>query len=190
LALAWLGPLPGLAPASFAAHMLMHMAVVAVGAPLIALGLTRLGLVPVGIPVALAMVASLLDMVVIWAWHAPVPHLAARGDPSVLVLEQGSFLAVGLFLWVTALSGRQAAVALAGAGALFFTSMHMTLLGVLLALAPPGFAVLCSSGILGLSPAADRELGGILMLAIGGAVYLVGGLALMAQALQAPKVGR
>ena len=39
LAAAWLGPLPGWSRASFAAHMLMHMAVVALAAPLLALGL-------------------------------------------------------------------------------------------------------------------------------------------------------
>ena len=41
LAAAWLGPLPDLARHSFAAHMTMHMAVVAVAAPLLALGAGR-----------------------------------------------------------------------------------------------------------------------------------------------------
>ena len=38
LAGAWLGPLPSMAPHHFSAHMTMHMAVVAVAAPLIAFG--------------------------------------------------------------------------------------------------------------------------------------------------------
>ena len=39
LAAAWLGPLPQLAGRAFFAHMTMHMGVVAVAAPLIALGM-------------------------------------------------------------------------------------------------------------------------------------------------------
>ncbi|MEG3158615.1 hypothetical protein ACKVMH_12180, partial [Lysobacter zhanggongensis] len=39
LAATWLGPLPGLSRGAFAAHMLMHMGVVAVAAPMIAVGL-------------------------------------------------------------------------------------------------------------------------------------------------------
>ncbi|MGH9372866.1 MAG: cytochrome c oxidase assembly protein, partial [Vicinamibacterales bacterium] len=35
LAAAWLGPLPALASGSFAAHMTMHIGVVAVAAPLL-----------------------------------------------------------------------------------------------------------------------------------------------------------
>ena len=39
LAIVWLGPLPQLAQHAFFAHMTMHMAVVALAAPLIALGI-------------------------------------------------------------------------------------------------------------------------------------------------------
>ena len=66
----------------------------------------------------------------------------------------------------------------AGAFALLLTSMHMTLLGALLALAPrPLFGegtVTCLG--LSLDAAQDQHLGGVLMLMIGGAVYLAGGL--------------
>ena len=40
LGAAWLGPLPSLAKQAFFAHMTMHMMVVAVAAPLIALGVS------------------------------------------------------------------------------------------------------------------------------------------------------
>ena len=73
----------------------------------------------------------------------------------------------------------------AGAFALLLTSMHMTLLGALLALAPrPLFGegtVTCLGLTLG--AAQDQQLGGVLMLMIGGAVYLAGGLALVARLL-------
>lgn len=183
LSYVWMGPLPEWAVTSFAAHMLMHMGVVAGAAPLLALGL-RIHLPGLlGAP----MLASLLDLVVIWAWHLPALHEAARLGGAAMVAEQGSFLAVGVFLWVSALDrAREPGAALAGAAALFFTSMHMTLLGVLLALAPlplfhPGHG---NESPFGLSPAQDAELGGVLMLAIGGTVYVLGGLALVARILR------
>ena len=40
----WLGPLPGLAAQSFSAHMLLHLGVMSLAAPLLALGLARGGL--------------------------------------------------------------------------------------------------------------------------------------------------
>ena len=47
LAAAWMGPLPHLARDAFWAHMTMHMAVVAVAAPLLALGIAGGPLDPV-----------------------------------------------------------------------------------------------------------------------------------------------
>jgi putative membrane protein len=39
-------------------------------------------------------------------------------------------------------------------------------------------------GLAGLSPLADQQLGGVIMLAIGGVIYLAGGLTLVARALR------
>jgi putative membrane protein len=60
---------------------------------------------------------------------------------------------------------------------LLLTSMHMTLLGALLALSPrPLYPHL--HGAAGLTPLADQQLGGAIMLLVGGVSYLLGGLAL------------
>jgi putative membrane protein len=196
LAVVWLGPLPALATTSFTAHMLIHLAVVAVASPLIAIGLAALWPSPHRLPAALPLLASLLELVVVWAWHAPALHRAARsgGGPAMMV-EQGSFLVVGLALWLTVLlrpAGGRDAGAIAGAAALFFTSMHMTLLGVLIALAPGPLFHTGHAGptAFGLAAAADRQLGGILMLAVGGTGYLVGGLALVGTVLRTPAAHR
>ena len=61
-----------------------------------------------------------------------------------------------------------------GVAALLLTSMHMTLLGALLALAPRPLYHTHAAAL------ADQQLGGALMLAVGGAVYLGGGLLLAA----------
>ena len=182
LALAWLGPLPRLAGESFTAHMSMHMLVVAVAAPLIALGWPRLQGRWRG-AVATPLLASLVDFVVIWVWHAPALHQMARSSGWALAFEQISFLAVGVWVWGSALGGGARRVeALAGAAALFFTAMHMTLLGALIGLATRplhGHGV----GLFGLSPLDDQHLGGVIMLAVGGLAYLVGALVLVARVL-------
>ena len=185
LIFAWAGPLPRLVQQSFAAHMWLHMLVVGIAVPLIAAALApRLAIAGT---VALPIVVSILDFVVVWGWHAPLLHHASRSDPLFLALEQLSFFSVSLLVWLVALAGADRGnAALGGAMALFFTSMHMTLLGALLGLAPrPLYASHHSGdGWLNLSPMADQQLGGVIMLAVGGVVYLVGGLVLMARVLR------
>jgi putative membrane protein len=188
LASAWLGPLPDLARHSFAAHMTMHIAVVAMAAPLLALAIAGTTVDPVrAIPNVVAPIpASMIELVIVWAWHAPALHHAARHQSAAFVLEQATFVVAGILLWIAAIGGdREQRRLRAGGGivALLFTSMHMTLLGALFALAnrplfqhaPPA---------LGLSPVADQQLGGVIMLLIGGASYLLGGLWLTAAMLR------
>ena len=186
----WLGPLPGLASHSFTAHMVMHLGVLAVASPMLALGLPRLAaaLARRSSPVT-ALAASAAEFIVVWAWHAPAAHTVARNSSAGLIAEQGSFLAVGLLLWASVLGppGQNRESAGAGILALLLTSMHMTLLGALIALAPRDLyhghhhrAVAGTSDILhrwfDLTPLADQQLGGAVMLLVAGSVYLVVGV--------------
>jgi putative membrane protein len=191
LAALWLGPLPGLAHRSFTAHMVMHMGVVAVAAGLAALALAGTRLDPARrAPRLFAPIPAMLgELVVVWGWHAPAPHAWARHEPWGLVLEQGSFLLVGLWLWLSALGGGglarpggagAAERAAAGVAGLLLTSMHMTLLGALLALSPRPLYEHAAPAAWGLSPLADQHLGGAVMLLVGSACYLAGGLWLAA----------
>ena len=257
LAALWLGPLPELSRASFSAHMTLHMAVVAVAAPLLALGIAGGAFDPVRFaPNLIAPIpASMAEFAAVWTWHAPLPHTAARCGTGMLVAEQLTFLVAGLFLWLAAFGGdRQRAEAplslargaggegcpstpvacshhldtpapvsqpettevatrafgrrartAAGVLAMLLTSMHMTLLGALLALTPrplyarpdaaslaadPAWAgALClppelTTRVLGLAPLQDQHLGGALMIAVGGLAYFVGGLWLTADLLR------
>lgn len=168
LALAW-APWWAAALGGFPAHMLRHMTLVAIAAPLIVLAwpaATRWA--P---PVA---VAAALEFAVVWGAHLPLAHEAARAHPAWFAVEQAAFLAAGLAVWASALKPD---APLAGAGALLLTSMHMTLLGALLVLAP-------TSLYAGHGGVAEQQLGGILMLAIGTPIYLVAGLALTARVLR------
>lgn len=186
LACAWLGPLPGLAAHAFSAHMTMHMAIVTAAAALFALGLAGGRLDParrwpsVFSPIA----ASVGELIVVWGWHAPGLHTFARESGVGLVLEQGSFLLVGLWLWLSAFGGGREGGALAGRRAagvagLLFTSMHMTLLGALLALTPRALYPHMTGGA-AMTALEDQHLGGAIMLLVGGIAYLAGGLYLTA----------
>lgn len=187
LAAVWLGPLPELAGHRFSAHMAMHMAVVAVAAPLLAAGLAGGSLDPSRRFPALfsAIPASVLELIVVWAWHAPALHHAARHGTPPFVLEQATFLGVGVWLWLSAFGGPAAERGgriWTGVAALLFTSMHMTLLGALFAITPrPLYA---HGGWSGPTPLADQHLGGAIMLIVGGASYLAGGLWLAVEGLR------
>lgn len=186
LAAAWL--LPDLPDRPFVAHMAAHMAVVAVAAPLLALAVAGTSADPVRtMPSVIAAVpASMIELVVVWAWHVPVLHEAARHQTGVFVLEQATFLVAGGLLWIAAIGGSHEQRRLrAGSGilALLFTSMHMTLLGALFAMGSrPLFQHLPSAG--SAAAVSDQQLGGVIMLLAGGASYLLGGLGLTLVALR------
>jgi putative membrane protein len=188
LAVVWLGPLPQLAQQAFWAHMTMHMGVVAVASPLLALGVAGSRLDPVRkVPKLFAPIpASILELVIVWAWHTPALHHAARHGTIGLVAEQGMFLFTGLLMWMSAFGGEawyRSNRTAAGVVGLLLTSMHMTLLGALLALTPrPLYQH--ASGFSGLTPLEDQHMGGAIMLLVGGLSYLIGGLGLTAGLLR------
>jgi putative membrane protein len=187
----WFGPLPSMARHSFASHMMAHIAVVAVVAPSIVMAIAGTRFDPVRrIPRALAPIPiSLAELVVVWAWHVPALHRAARLEPVAFFLEQATFLCAATLLWLAALGGdREQRRLRAGAGAvaLLFTSMHTTLLGALFALTSR--PLLRHSEEAGHAAAvADQQLGGVIMLLVGGAAYLAGGLWLVSVALRPEK---
>lgn len=184
LAATWLGPLPRLAQHAFFAHMGMHMAVVAIAAPLLAFGLAGGRFDPVRKWPALfpPIPISVIELLVVWAWHAPTLHHAARHSVAGLIAEQSSFLLCGLLIWLSSFGGdaqRRRERAGAGVAALLLTSMHMTFLGALLSLTPRPL-YLHSGHFAALTPLEDQHLGGAIMLIIGGISYLAGGLWLTA----------
>lgn len=186
---AWAGPLPAMAGTTFYAHMAMHVSVVAIAAPLLALSVAGTVLDPLcHWPRAIApLPASALDLIVIWAWHAPALHHASQHDAAMMALEQSSFLLCSLAVWLSAFGGsaaRRDERALAGSGGLLMTSMHMTLLGALLGLSTRSLYGHGTSGDSRLSALEDQHLGGLLMLLGAGTSYLIGGLILFAGLLR------
>ncbi|MGE0160171.1 MAG: cytochrome c oxidase assembly protein [Gemmatimonadales bacterium] len=179
LVLAWVVPLRHAPAGPFTAHMVAHLAIVAAASPLLAIGVAGQRWDPVrrwpGLFPPLPL--SALELLVVWAWHAPALLDASRGSAWVRALEQGSFLVAAFLLWLSVLGGgpgRRDERRATGLIALLLTSMHMTLLGALLALPPRPLYALPGAG----DALADQHLGGALMIAVGGVTYLVGGLAL------------
>jgi putative membrane protein len=188
LAALWAGPLPALASVSFTAHMALHLVLVMIAAPLAVVALARagaLGRTRFGPGAALGFAG--VEMLVIWSWHLPALHTAAALGGAAFALQQACFLLAGMLVWLPGLShgGRRAAAG--GTLAMLGSLTHMTMLGVLLALAPgaiypPG---LCG-GAFGLDALTDQRLGGLLMALVGGAVYTGAALIFAARLLGDP----
>lgn len=182
LAIAWCIPIPHFDRHTFWAHMTVHMLVVAVAAPLLAFGIagSRFDPVPKAPRLFSPIPGSVVELIVVWAWHSPVLHDFARHTTWGLLAEQTMFLATGSGLWLSVAGGHDAAASprrAAGVVGLLLTSMHMTLLGALLALAPrPLFQHGHGHGHSALSALEDQQLGGAIMLLVGGISYMAGGL--------------
>ncbi|UCJ14823.1 cytochrome c oxidase assembly protein [Pseudomonas sp. MM211] len=186
LAACWLGPLPAMSRTAFSAHMLLHLGVVALAAPLLAIGLARSGLRVdnlrhIGTWTFLVFFA---EMLVVWGWHAPLLHEAAALNVWAFVAQQASFLAVGLGVWLLGFASQSRRGVAAAMFGFFLTFAHMTMLGVMLIMAPKLIypAELCL-GAFGFEQLDDQRFGGILMAAWSGVVYLGGAVALGARLL-------
>lgn len=170
-----------LSPFGMTGHMAAHMIAVAIAAPLIAWGVQGSRYDPTCLfpRLAVPLTAALVEAVVVWGWHVPALRRVVTHAPLWLALEQGMFLAAGLLLWSAVLAPRHRA---AGVAALLVTSMHMTLLGALIGLAPRPLYMHHGPEAL-----ADQQLAGVVMLLVGGIAYLVGGLAMLGRLLQTRK---
>ena len=164
-------------------HMVGHMTTVAIAAALIAHGLSNTRVDPAACwpRIVSPMAMMLVELATVWFWHLPGLRAAAHSSWLVMAIEQACFLVAGLLLWSSVLHAPQR---IAGIGALLLTSMHMTLLGALIGLAPRPLYTHHDTNF-GLDALADQQFGGVVMLVIGGASYMIGGLVLLAGLLRA-----
>src|SRR3954454_4849773 len=106
LTVALMGPLDTRAHHHFSAHMMQHLLLISVAAPLLALGRpidvarSVLGLRPSRPPSISTVVAvALCQVTVLLAWHVPDAYQAAVGNEAFHALEHLSMLASAFFLW-------------------------------------------------------------------------------------------
>jgi putative membrane protein len=176
-ALALFGPLDDWAKTSTAAHMVQHMLLMVVVAPLwvlscplpqLAIGAGRLFATPWNALLPLVrrpMTTAYLHAAAIWFWHTPYFYMVAVENPWWHALEHACFLVTaGLFWWAVLKSsaGRAPWAFLA----VLFTLMHTGFLGAILTFAgAPMYGE--ARGL------DDQQLAGLIMWVVGGVPYLL-----------------
>lgn len=124
--------------------------------------------------------AFALHAIALWAWHLPAAFDAALAHEGWHIAQHVSFLGTALFFWWSVLGhdprGRYGPGH--SAASLFATMMHTGALGALLSLAPhPWYAPYVATTLaLGLDPAQDQQLGGLVMWVPAGLVYVAAAL--------------
>ncbi len=169
LAAALLTPLCNLSVALFAARAAQHVLITLVAAPLLVMA--RYVLVDgrmLGGRVR-PLPAALVFAVVLWFWHVPAFYDQTLRDNVVYWTMHLSLFGAALMLWRSLIG---AGVAGFGARLLasLLTGFQMCALGAILTLSPRAwFAVYAdTTWPWGLSPAADQQLGGVIMWVVGG----------------------
>jgi putative membrane protein len=171
LAILFVSPFCALTSALFAARTAHHALLIVVVAPLLVLAMP-----PARLPRAAVGGWTALHAVVLWAWHFPPLYAAALSHDGIYWLMQASLLGSAVLFWG---SVRGAPITLA-VGALLATMVQMGLLGALLTFTgKPLYAPhWLTTSAWGLTPLEDQQLGGLIMWAPAGAVYLAAALLL------------
>jgi putative membrane protein len=205
LGLALLSPLDALSGALASAHMVQHLLLLLVAAPLLALSAPSSAILR-GSPLALRRASGrwrrrlglthgnlgvlrhpaavwLLSVGVIWFWHAAAPYDATLDNQLLHVLEHASFLVTAVLFWQVVVGVRGAARVSGGLGVLlvFAMAMQSVFLSVLLPFArTPWYSGYAATTVpWRLDPLTDQRLAGVIMWVPAGGIYLVVALALL-----------
>jgi putative membrane protein len=187
-AIAVLSPLHALADALFAAHMVQHLLLITVAAPLIVRGVpVVLGRRRIGPASWWALPAATVAMVVTFTgWHAPALYEWAVRDPVVHSLEHLTMFGAALAYWAAVAGSVARGRDLFAVGAIGVSGLAGVALGALLALSRrPWYGVhVPGADAWGIDPLADQQLGGMIMWVPGGAANLVAAALIVLRFLQ------
>jgi len=204
VAVALLSPLEPLSGVLASAHMVQHLLLTLVAAPLLAVGAPA-GALLRGLPVPVrrtvtgsrrrlrpavaaahllrsSVVVWLLHVAALWLWHASVLYDAAVQHAAVHALEHLTFLLTGVLFWRVVIGARALRVG-PGLGVLlvFGMTLQSALLALLLTFAGtpwyPSYAQTTQPW--GLDQLADQHLAGTIMWVPAGLVYLGTALVLL-----------
>ena len=199
VAIALLSPVDGVSQALFAVHMVQHLLLILVAAPLLALGeplVPMLFALPIrerrrigrwwkGASALRGLWHGITRPVAAWAlhvsavvlWHLPPAYDAAARSLPVHVGEHLCFFVTALLFWWVVLDRRSRHRLGTGAAIfyLFTAALASTLLGAAITLAPrPWYtAHWGTTTAWGLTPLEDQQLAGLIMWVPAGLVYLV-----------------
>jgi cytochrome c oxidase assembly factor CtaG len=197
IAAALLSPLDALAAALFSAHMVQHLVLMVVAAPLLAAARPAAALVA-GLPargrdmarraradlrpwtehwLGNPLVVWTVGTVALWAWHMPSLYEAALAHDGLHALEHASFLGTALLFWgVVFASGARRGVPRPVATLLVFASgVQSSALGAILLFASTPLYPVHNAGavVWGRSPLEDQQLAGALMWVPPGLLYVL-----------------
>jgi len=200
---ALISPLDAMSHALASAHMVQHVLLLLVAAPLLALS-SPAGALMRGSPMVVRRatgplrrrlgltrarqdrlrhpaVVWALHVGTIWFWHAGVPYDTALRNEAVHVVEHVSFVVTGLLFWHVVLHVRRRVSGGLGVLLVFTMSLQSVFLSMLLtfASAPWYSGYASSTRSWGLDPLGDQQLAGLIMWIPAGLVYLGAGLALL-----------
>ncbi|HZM33934.1 MAG TPA: cytochrome c oxidase assembly protein [Burkholderiales bacterium] len=181
LALVW--PLDALGERLFSAHMAQHLVLMNVAAPLLVLGSplsAMLRALPLAwrrpaarlVPRPGLVAATLLQLLVLWAWHVPSTLALALESDTLHITMHATLLAAALYFWTAVLRPREARY-WAPIAALLLTLKVTGMVCIVLLLQPGSLYPVYGD-------AADQQIGWGIMMIIGTASYLGAAVALAA----------
>lgn len=191
LLVALVSPVEALSESLFAAHMVQHLLLTLVAAPLLLLGRVHLGLVPAlplawrrrgarrlarvvrRAPAAVVVTAVGLHVLVLVLWHVPVLYDAAIADGGLHVAEHATLLLTALGYWAVMGAARSRPVPVAGLAAFVTSLVSVLLAATLTAATQPWYAAhLGTAPWWGLTALEDQHLAAAIMWIPGGLVHL------------------
>lgn len=197
-------PLGALSGSLLTAHMVQHMLLTLVAAPLFVLGfplsIFPLALSPtsrrllgkwwnqaatllrIGEMARQPLLAWFANAVLLWVWHLPGVHEAALGNNLVHSVEHLSFFGGGLIFWWTLFQPDEHKRPKFAASILYVltTALSSTGLGVLMTLtAQPWYPIYSTTASTwGFAPLDDQQLAGLVVWVSSGAIYMIAASAL------------
>lgn len=194
LVVALASPLDAAAASVFWAHMVQHLLLSAIAAPLLVLAApirtVRLGLAAPGrqvldqlrVPVAgdgalrrwAIVLATLGALAALSVWHVPALYDAALESELVHAVEHATILGTGIAFWWAVIASARRHQVLPAVAALAVACIHGGALGALLALSSrPWYPVHAErAGAWGVDPVVDQQAAGAIMWVPSAAVYL------------------
>jgi putative membrane protein len=157
-------------------HMVTHIAVMNIAAPIIAIALSRLGVAPRSSGSLWA--AGAVQLLILIAWHMPPLHQALAAS-SVLASVTGSVLLFSSIVFWLALTAHAADAPWQAMLALLLTGKVACLMGGILVFAPRALYATTHHAAAG--ALADQQLAGLMMLALCPLSYVVAGITIAAQ---------
>lgn len=196
-AIALISPIDRLGETLFAAHMVQHLILMLVAAPLFAVSRPMLPTVlalgrhfqgwsrkiersAFGVGVARTLkspaVVFVLSTIALWAWHLPGPYQAALGNPWLHALEHASFITTSMLFWWLVLTpaGREIIDRGAAIFFVFVSGMPAAALGALLTFASMKLYPVHEAGVRlwHTTLLHDQQMAGLIMWIPAGVVYL------------------